>query len=393
MSQTDEDFAALFAQSQSTSNTRLRPGQSVQGIVVQISKDTVFVDVGARSEGRIERRQLSNDEGEIQVAVGDTVRATVASGGDRPRLVVGFGRGSQLDIESLQLALEAGTPVEGTVSKAVKGGLEVELSGKRAFCPASHVDLGYVPELEVYEGQSMSFKILEIKEGGRSVLLSRKALLADERRAQSAETLASLQPGSVMEGTIKSLQSYGAFVDIGGIEGLIHISELGHGRVGSVEEVVSAGETVRVQVLSVEQGEGDRAPRVRLSMKALQSAGEAGVRESRGAPVEILEAKVVKVEPFGVFVSTEKGPAVIPTRELALAPGSDPRRAYPAGKELRAVSIGNDSSGRARLSEKRVEEAEAKLNFRAFRQEEQSRSAKGGSMGSFGSLLKAHLNE
>lgn len=393
MSQTDEDFAALFAQSQQGQrNTRLKPGQSVQGTVVQISKDTIFVDVGARSEGRIERRQLCNDEGELQVAVGDTVRATVASGGDRPRLVVGFGKGSSLDIESLELAQESGTPVQGTVSKAVKGGLEVDLSGKRAFCPASHIDVGYVPDLAIYEGQSMSFKILEIKEGGRSVLVSRKALLADERREQSAQTLASLQAGAVLEGTVQSIQSYGAFVDIGGVEGLIHISELGHGRVGSVGEVVSPGETVRVQVLSVEPGDEKKSARVRLSMKALQSA-PAGVSDKKGAPIEIVDAQVVKIEPVGVFVSTEKGPGLIPTRELTLAPGADPRRAYPVGKELRAVAIGNDSSGRARLSERRVEEAEAKLNFRAFRQEEQKRAAQGGGLGSFGSLLKAHLKE
>ena len=257
------------------------------------------------------------------------------------------------------------------------------------------MDLGYIPDLGVFEGQTLSFRVIEVRDGGRSVVLSRKALLADERRLQSESRLSELTPGAIVEGTVQSIQSYGAFIDLGGIEGMIHISELGHGRVSSVGDVLQVGESVQVQVVSVDPATDDKGPRVRLSMKALQNAPES-VNGSIGKAREeiaIVDAQVVKVEPFGVFISTDTGPGVIPSRELALPPGGDPRRSYPIGKELRAVSIGNDSSGRARYSERRVEEAEARLNFHAFRQKESQRDAKGENVGSFGALLEAHFKK
>lgn len=381
----DEDFAALFEQSMSTGGAgskRLAPGEVVQATVVQIGRQAVFVDVGTRSEGFIDRHELEDGDGNVTVKVGDRIRATVAQGGDRPKLVTRLGAGTTSDLE---LALESGTPISGTVTKAVKGGLEVSVGKTRAFCPASHVHIAYTPDISIYEGQTLSFKVIEIRDKGRSVVLSRKALLQEERAAAGAETMASLRDGAIVEGTVQSIQAYGAFVDLGGVEGLIHISELGHGRVERVEDVVSVGEQIKVKVLSIDTS-GD-ATRISLSLRQASQDGAASQPSTDNA---VVDAEVVKVEPFGVFVETATGGGIVPTRELDLPPGSDPRRAYPVGKQVRVVAIGTDEKGRTRFSMRRVEDTEARANYNQFRSKQGKR--KSGSVGSFGELLKSKLS-
>lgn len=387
----DDDFAALFEQSVSgggdrSSGKRLSPGESVQATVVQIGRQTVFVDVGTRSEGEIDIHELQNEKGELTVKVGDRLRATVQTGGDRPKLVMRFGGSG--GIGDLELALESGAPVTGTVTKAVKGGLEVQIGKTRAFCPASHVHVAYTPDISIYEGQSLTFKVLEIRDKGRSVVVSRKALLQEEREQKGKALLEQLAEGQIVTGTVQTIQPYGAFVDLGGLEGLIHISELGHGRVERVEDVVSVGEQIRVKVLTIEPGDGKVATRISLSLRqAEQGAGPA----KAGSERKVVDAEVVKVETFGVFVETATSGGIVPTRELDLPPGGDPRRAYPVGKQVRVVAIGTDDKGRTRFSMRRVEETEARANFKQFRAKQSKGQKKRGDMGSFGELLKAKL--
>jgi small subunit ribosomal protein S1 len=387
----DEDFAALFEQSVSSRKgkgaRRLAVGDVVDVTVVQIGRDTVFVDAGTRAEGEIDRRELEDDQGRVAIKVGDRLRATVSEAGDRPKLVLRFRAADGL--AGLETALESGAPVEGTVTKAVKAGLEVEIGKLRAFCPASHVHTSYTPDISVYEGQTLQFKVLEIRDKGRSIVVSRKALLQAERDIAARDTLASLSPGQIVDGTVQSIQAFGAFVDIGGIEGLIHISELGHGRVERVGDVVTVGEQVRVKVLSVEQA-GDKATRISLSLRQATQTG-AGTDEgaSPGSERKVVDAEVVKVEAFGVFVETATGAGIVPTRELDLPPGSDPRRAYPVGKQVRVVQIGTDEKGRIRYSMRRVEDEEARSNYRQFR----TAQAQGGKddVGSLGELLRSKI--
>lgn len=386
----DEDFAALYEQSAKTQGARGKPveaGQVVQATVIQIGRESVFVDVGTRAEGEIDRQELEDEHGRLTVKVGDRIKLTVSQAGDRPKLVTRFGGGG--GIEGLELAMESGSPVEGTVSKAVKGGLEVQIGKLRAFCPASQVDLNYTPDIAIYEGQSLRFKVIEIRDGGRSIVVSRKALMQDERSVAGRERLASLEPGQVIEGTVQTIQSYGAFVDIGGIEGLIHISELGHGRVGSVAEVVSVGETVQVKILAIEpSATPNQPPRISLSLRQATQGGAPSASEAKGPTV--LDAEVVKVEPFGVFVETATGSGVVPTRELDLPPGGDPRRAFPVGKQVRVVAIGTDEKGRPRYSMRRVEDAEQRADFQQFRTKQGDGKGKA-DVGSFGDLLKSKL--
>ncbi len=387
----DEDFAALFEQSMTTgkagARARLAKGDSIEVTVVQIGKDTVFVDAGTRAEGEIARHELSDEDGNVKVKVGDRLRATVAQGGDRPKLVTRFGGGGGLD--DLETALEAGAPVQGTVTKAVKGGLEVQIGKLRAFCPASHVHIAYTPDISIYEGQTLQFKVLEIRDKGRSIVVSRKALLQDERAVAGRETLANLAAGQIVDGTVQTIQPYGAFVDLGGVEGLIHISELGHGRVEQVADVVSVGEQVKVKVLNIEQA-ADGTTRISLSLRQATQAPE-GAASRVGDDKAVVDAEVVKVEAFGVFVETATAAGIVPTRELDLPPGSDPRRAYPIGKQVRVVALGTDEKGRMRFSMRRVEDVEARANYNQFRAAQ--RSNKKDSVGSFGELLKRKLED
>jgi small subunit ribosomal protein S1 len=390
----DEDFAAMFEQSARGKGAarRLKMGDTVEVTVVQIGKESVFVDTGTRAEGEIDRRELEDEYGRVTIKVGDRLRATVSEGGDRPKLVMRFRAGDGL--AGLEAALESGAPVEGTVSKAVKAGLEVEIGKLRAFCPASHVHISYTPDISIYEGQTMQFKVLEIRDHGRSIVVSRKALMQAEREIAGRETLASLSPGQIVDGTVQSVQAYGAFVDVGGIEGLIHISELGHGRVERVEDVVTVGEQIRVKVLTVEQLP-DKGTRISLSLRqATQPTGgseerAAGGPGGTGSERAVIDAEVVKVEAFGVFVETATGNGIVPTRELDLPPGGDPRRAFPVGKQIRVVAIGTDEKGRTRYSMRRVEEEEARSNYRQFRSS-QSQAAKD-NVGSLGELIKTRL--
>jgi small subunit ribosomal protein S1 len=387
----DEDFAAMFEQSVTRGKggaaRRLKLGDNIEVTVVQIGKDSVFVDAGTRAEGEIDRRELEDEYGRITIKVGDRLRATVSEGGDRPKLVMRFRAGDGL--AGLEAALESGAPVEGTVSKAVKAGLEVEIGKLRAFCPASHVHISYTPDISIYEGQTLQFKVLEIRDNGRSIVVSRKALMQAERELTARDTLATLSPGQIVDGTVQSIQPYGAFVDVGGIEGLIHISELGHGRVERVEDVVSIGEQIRVKVLTVEQTP-DKTTRISLSLRqATQSSESDDKPAASGSERAVIDAEVVKVEAFGVFVETATGAGIVPTRELDLPPGGDPRRAFPVGKQIRVVAIGTDEKGRTRFSMKRVEDEEARSNYRQFRSAQAQRGKD--NVGSLGELLKQRI--
>lgn len=382
----EDDFAALFEQSmakpqQRPSSRRLRAGEPVEGVVVAIGENTIFVDVGTKAEGRIDRSAVTDAHGALKVALGDRIRATVIDpgGNDAPVLAVTLGRGS-IDVTTLQFAMEGGTPVEGDVSKAVKGGVEVMVGTVRAFCPASQLELGPSGELENWVGQKHFFRVIEIRDGGRSVVVSRRALLQAEREQRAAALLGNLEVGAELDGIVQTVQPYGVFVDLGGLEGLVHISELAHTRVSSPSDVVSVGEQVRVKVLSIESGTKGSA-RISLSMKAL-------VQPDAPAPVdEVLTGTVGRIEGNGIWVDTPQGGGFVSTAELGLPPGSDPRRAYQIGQSIEVVVLRREAGGKMRLSVRKVAEAEARRNYRDFRSGGDGPT----SLGSLGDLLRDRL--
>ncbi len=384
----DESFSALFeaeTSGQGGQRTQLRAGQRIQGTVVAITGDTVFVDVGGRIEAHLARNEVLGDDGEPKVSIGDTVKATVAQAGrGAPILKVALGRGEAGTAE-LELAAESGTPVEGTFSKAVKAGIEVDISGKRAFCPGSQVDLQFVKDLETFVGQTHFFKVLEVRDNGRSIVVSRRALLEAERAEKAGELLGRLEVGAELEGIVQSLQPYGAFVDIGGLQGLLHVSQISNARVSSPEDVLSVGEAIQVLVKGIESQADGKPPKISLSMKALQQGGA----EPAPAQNEVVKATVDKVENYGVLVTAEAGSGLIPTSELNLPPNTDPRRRYQVGSEVEVVQMRGSAQGKLRFSVRAVAQAEERNAFASFRQSERKGGGKqkAGKLGSLGDLL------
>jgi small subunit ribosomal protein S1 len=306
----EEDFATLLAGSRDSIGRakRLSAGEVVRGRVVALGADTAFVAVGGKSEAVIHLAEFRDPvTGELRLAVGDEIEATVTDDGGTSGTIVlkhTLGRGGHVPGE-LEQALAHGIAVEGLVTGQNKGGLDVQIAGCRAFCPASHVDLRRV-ELEQYVGQRLRFRIRKIDAGGRNIVVSRREILEEEAAARAARTWARLHDGAVVQGVVTSVRDFGAFVDLGGVEGLVHVSELGYRRVDHPSEVLETGQTVEVKVLRIDPaGDGGRA-KVSLSLRALAPDPWAGAAE-RFAVGTTLRGKVRRLERFGAFIELAPG--------------------------------------------------------------------------------------
>lgn len=284
----------------------LRPGEIVKGVVVQVGSDEVLVDVGAKSEGIIPLRELScynvGSPHDV-VKVGDEIEVAVVKAEDNEgKLILSKERAdAERAWVKLDEFLESGEPVEGTVREVVKGGLLVDV-GLRAFLPASLVERGYVEDLSQYVGMPIKAKVIELNRARRKVILSRKAVLEEEAERKRREVLGNLQEGQVMRGIVRRLTNFGAFVDIGGVDGLLHISEMAWYRVNHPSEVVQVGDELDVMVLRVDR----ENEKISLGLKQILPNPWDTVEEKY--PVgSIVTAKVVRLAPFGAFVQLEPG--------------------------------------------------------------------------------------
>ncbi len=384
---TKNDFASMFEASgesrRKAPGARLEAGKQVEGTVLEVSGGLVIVDIGALADATLDLVEFHDRP----VKVGDRIRATVKSARpDGPTLTLGLGRGgSAIGAGALELAQQTKTPVTGTVSAAVKGGFSVDVGGTRAFCPISQIDTTYVTEAEGYVGQTLEFIVTEFREAGRNVVLSRKALLLEQQRTMAEEMLTQIAVGATVTGKVKAVVKHGAVIDIGGLEGFVHVSELAHGRVARPEDVVQPGESVTAKVLSVERT--DRGTTIKLSLKANEEAPKRPEVQLE----EILDGKVVRHIESGLIVSTSKGEGLVPNRELELAPGADPRRTYPLGHDLRVVVVAKDGqSGKLRFSVTQVARVEERKNYAAFASATKTENA---SMGTLGALLAEKLGQ
>lgn len=308
----DDDFAAMFAQTapgQTKTATAVKghkPGDVVIGVVTSIGKDAVFVDLGGKSEGVLDRDQVVAEDGTVRLKVGDKVEARIA--GERNGamvLRVRMGRGSEAKAELVQ-AHALGIPVEGKVNGVIKGGLDVEVAGVRGFCPASQVDARFVADQSIFVGQRLQFRVTQYERG--NLVLSRRALLEEENARRAAEIKGKLEVGVVIRGKVTGFKPFGAFVDLGGIEGMLHVSELGHSRVEKPEDVLQLGQELDVQVKSMEEATDGKRPRISLSIKSLMDDpwGQAVKQLVIGATIKGL---VTRLQPFGAFIE------VLPTVE------------------------------------------------------------------------------
>lgn len=277
-------------------------GQMVEGTVVSVGREVAFIDVGGKGEATIDVEELADPEGEIDVQVGDIVQGVVVSTRGGLRLSHKLAR-SAATRQQLQDAYRAGLPVEGRVEKSIKGGYEVRMGGQRAFCPISQIDTIFTAEPTVHEGQVYTFRIIEYKGEGKDLVVSRRALLEEEERERADEIRSAAVPGAVLPGRVVSVRPYGAFVDLGGgIQGLLHVSEMGWSRVSDPTTVVQPGDEITVKILRVD----DEAGKISLGLKQLQ-ADPWSAAEDTYEVGQVLKGKVARVTEFGAFVELEPG--------------------------------------------------------------------------------------
>jgi small subunit ribosomal protein S1 len=337
-------------------------GDVVSGNVVRIDKDEVLVDIGYKSEGVIPSNELSirksaNPHDEVEL--GEEVDALVLTKEDQDgRLVLSKKRARfEKAWRRIEAAAESGEPVEGSVIEVVKGGLIIDL-GVRGFLPASLVDIRRVQNLDEFLGDTIECKVIELNRSRNNVVLSRRAVLEEERKEVRQQILDRLQPGQIVEGAISNIVDFGAFVDLDGIDGLIHISELSWSHVNHPSEILSIGQVVPVKVLDIDR---DRQ-RISLGLKQTQEDPWQRVVDTYALGDE-LEGKVTKVVSFGAFVEILDGvEGLVHISELAQHHVENPREVVNQGDVIRVKILEIDSERRRlSLSAKRVEDQELPL--------------------------------
>jgi small subunit ribosomal protein S1 len=335
----------------------IEEGEVVTGHVVRIDKDEVLVDIGYKSEGVIPANELSirkSVDPHDEVHQGEEVDAIVMTKEDQDgRLIMSKKRARfEKAWRRIETAAESGEPVEGTVIEVVKGGLIIDL-GVRGFLPASLVDIRRVPNLDEYMGTKIETKVIELNRSRNNVVLSRRAVLEEERKEVRQQILDRLQPGLVVEGQISNIVDFGAFVDLDGIDGLIHISELSWSHVNHPSEILTIGDTVQVKVLDIDR---DRQ-RISLGLKQTQEDPWQRIMDTYNVGDE-LAGKVTKVVTFGAFVEILDGvEGLVHISELAGHHVESPREIVHPGDEIRVKILEIDSERRRlSLSAKRVED-------------------------------------
>jgi small subunit ribosomal protein S1 len=367
--------------------TRVRKGQIIEGTVVAIGAEVALVDVGSKSEAAIDREELTGGDGQLEVAVGDRIQAMVVSttGGlsISRRLALGAATARQL-----QDAFEAGLPVEGKVEGAVKGGYDVRVGRQRAFCPGSQIDIARNTEPAQHEGRVYRFRIIDCRDEGRNVVLSRRVLLEEEQRAGAEQVRKSILEGAVLTGRVVSVRDFGAFVDLGsGVQGLLHVSEMSWARVSDASSVVQPGDQITVRVLRVDAD----AQKISLGLKQL--AGDPWAKALETYHIgQVRSGRVTRAAPFGVFVELEPGvEGLVPASETGIGRDADLKRAFPPGSEMHVVVKEVDAPARRmRLSVTAVQQADEAAEVREYAGRADAAPADG--FGSLADKLRGALN-
>ncbi len=302
-----DSFASLFEASETNAKGFEigGEGQIVAGIVVQVNRDTVVVDIGGKSEGIIHKDEFIDAHGEVHVKPGDRVDVFIESReSDEGLISLSKEKADKMKVwDEISSACERDEIIEGTISQRVKGGLSVTIrGGVKAFLPGSQVDLRPIRNLEKLIGQTYEFKVIKFNKKRGNIVLSRRVLLEKERDAMKAETLQNLEEGMVLTGTIKNLTEYGAFVDLGGIDGLLHITDMSWGRVNHPSEVFNVGDEVTVKVLKY----NPETERVSLGMKQTQEDPWSHAQEAYPLGKRV-KGKVMSLTDYGAFVELEPG--------------------------------------------------------------------------------------
>ena len=386
-----ESFADLFEKSAPRTNW-LEPGQKLTARVLKVSAEWIFIDTGQKGEGVVDRKEFLDLDGNVTVKEGDTITAYfLSSSHGEMRFTTRIGGGGASGSSQLEDAWRSGVPVEGLVEKEIKGGFEIRLGGNaRAFCPFSQIALRRMDSTESLIGTRLAFRITDYAENGRNIVVSRRTLLEEEQRRLKDEAQAGIEEGMTVSGTVTSLQDFGAFVDIGGLEGLVPISEIGWNRVKDVRDVLSVGQQVRVVVKAVDR-EKDR-----ISLSIKDTLTDPWDQVAQLYPEGSFHTgSVSRLAPFGAFVTLASGvDGLLHISKLGAGKRiNHPREVLKEGENVE-VKIESFDRANRRLSlalagvARAAEEEEATLA--EFRR--QTSEAPAG-MGTLGDLLQARMNK
>ena len=391
---TEPSFADLFQENSSKSPRRLEPGQKITATIAGIAGNSVFLDVGGKNEGILDSSELLDAEGKVSAAIGDKVEVYfLRSSGGEQLFTIKLGGGK--NTTHLEEAWRNGIPVEGTVKEEIKGGFDITLGGSvRAFCPYSQMGMHRVADAGAeYTGRRMTFLVTRFEENGRNIVVSARALIEQERELQKEALQESLVEGATVQGTISSIRDFGAFVDIGGVDGLIPISEIGWSRVEDIKEHLTLGQEVTAVIKKLDW----KANRITLSLKETLPNPWDAARE-RFTEGSVHTGTVARLTTFGAFVTLEPGvDGLIHISKLGGGRRiNHPREVLEVGQEVEVKVEGVENDTRKislapsdYVSSESTETAE-KDEYKKFvatatpkKQEE--------SMGSLGALLQAKL--
>jgi small subunit ribosomal protein S1 len=298
-------FEELFNSYDAKIGQELKQGDMVEGKIISIGKSSVYIDTGTKSDGVVDKIELLDENGELPFQTNDTLKLYVVSLSESEvilsKAISGAGK-----VTMLEDASRNQTPVEGKVTGVIKGGFDVDILGKRAFCPVSQMDVRYVENPEDYVGQTHHFLISRFEEKGRNIVVSRRDLLNEQIKEEQKLFLAKVSEGDIVQGCVTKLMPFGAFIEVApGVEGMAHISELSWSRVEKADEIVQAGDMVTVKLLKIETREGD-TPKISLSIKQV----DANPWDNMGSvfkPGDQVMGKVVRLATFGAFVELAPG--------------------------------------------------------------------------------------
>ena len=400
-SESFEDLLKQFDQTHPTTRQgEPAIGDKVRGTLIAIGEEHAFVDLGAKAEGRLELSAIRDAEGQLKHAVGDEIETHVTGKDEESgMLLLGSQHGHRYHgIEEVENAYRQGMPVQGQVTAAVKGGVEVQVAGMRAFCPASQIDIRFIEELSEFVGQRFDFRITKF-EGGRrpNLVVSRRALLEEQQRIQAEQIRAQLTEGAVLTGRVTSLKDYGAFVDLGGLEGMIHISQLAFGHVKHPKEVLQVGQEVEVSVLRIEPStDPKKREKIALSIRALSRDPWLDAVESFPAGTKV-KGRISRLQTFGAFVELAPGvDGLVHISELGAGRRiNHPSEVVNPGDEVEATVLGVDLERRRislTLDEKR-QRTEDIPDAAAFAPRKTPEPTAEKTLGSFGELLKESMKQ
>ncbi len=385
----EEKFTDLF-QTDEPASPNLKPGDRVKAMIAAIDGESIFLDIGVKSEGVLNAGELRNEEGELSVKAGDSIDVFLLSfrGGEMTFTTkIGSGHASAQELED---AFHSGIPVEGKVTGEIKGGFSVNVAGLRGFCPYSQMNIRRIEDPELYIDEKFSFKIIEFGSRGKNIILSARAILEEQRELEKEKLKETLEENTQIPGVVTSIQTFGAFVDIGGVDGLIPVSELAWGQTDKVEDVLQIGQQVEVIVKSLDWD------RNRISLSLRETTPNPWDNIAEKFPLGSTQQGLIsRLAAFGAFVTLEPGvDGLLHISKLGSGRRiNHPREAVEEGQEL-TVRIDAIDEVQKRISlvpddyvkQEKENQQEEKEALRSLKTAPQS-------MGTFADLLKAQLSK